>query len=215
LKRGTYKRAEEERRYRINYQIPASTLRLLDETGKQVGILSKLEALQKAKSLELDIVEIAPNASPPVAKLIDYKKFKYQEAKKRREEKKGVKSGGIKEVRLRPFTGEHDLQVAASKGNNFLNDSNQLKVNIFFKGREIVRKEFGFTALQSFLKRLAPVKIVREPHLEGKKLVATVVRDKGSKESDQEQTTNGVVPQKVKQIVENVKKPTKPVQHSK
>lgn len=184
MKRGAYKPAEQERRYRINYQITSPSLRLLDETGKQIGIVTKIDALQKAKAAELDVVEIAPNANPPVAKLIDYKKFKYQEAKKRREEKKGTKSGGLKEVRLRPFTGEHDLATIAKKGVEFLDDGNQLKINIFFKGREIVRKEFGYEALKNIIAQLGTVKMVREPHMEGKKLVATIVREKLSKEKE-------------------------------
>jgi translation initiation factor IF-3 len=164
--------------YRLNYQITSPTLRLLDEEGKQIGVVSKIEALQKAKELNVDVVEIAPKANPPVAKLIDYKKFKYQEAKKERESKKSQKNVGVKEIRLRPFIGQHDFETRLAQGKEFLSQGNQLKVSVFFKGREITRKEFGFAVMKQFLDKLEHVKVVREPHMEGKTLAAMVVNDK-------------------------------------
>ena len=164
--------------YRLNYQNVAPQLRLLDEQGKQVGIVSKLEALQKAKELDVDVVEVAPNAKPPVAKLIDYKKFKYQEAKKERESKKSQKNVGVKEVRLRPFIGAHDLDTRLRQAKEFLDEGNQLKISVFFRGREITRKEFGYEIVKKFLGKLESIKIVREPHMEGRTLVTMVVADK-------------------------------------
>jgi translation initiation factor IF-3 len=164
--------------YRINYQITSPQLRLLDEAGKQIGILSKLEALQKAKELNLDVVEIAPKAVPPVAKLIDYKKFKYQEQKKERESKKSQKNVGVKEIRLRPFIGQHDFDTRVTQAKEFLKDGNQVKINVIFKGREITRKEFGYNVIKRFITGLESVKIVKEPHMEGKALVTMVVPEK-------------------------------------
>lgn len=164
--------------YRINYQITSPQLRLLDEEGKQIGVLTKLEALQKAKELNLDVVEIAPKAKPPVAKLIDYKKFKYQEQKKERVSKKNQKNVGVKEIRLRPFIGAHDFDTRVAQTKEFLKDGNQVKINVFFKGREITRKEFGFAIMKRFLAALESVKVVREPHMEGKILVTMVVPEK-------------------------------------
>lgn len=166
------------RHYRLNYQITSPQLRLLDETGKQIGIVSKLEALQRAKELDIDVVEIAPKASPPVAKLIDFKKFKYQEAKKARESRKSQKNVGVKEVRLRPFIGAHDLETRLKQAKNFLEDGNQLKVSVFYRGREITRKEFGYEVMKRFLSMLEAVKVVREPHMEGRSLVAMVAAHK-------------------------------------
>lgn len=163
------------RHYRINYQIPSPQLRLLDEEGKQIGIVSKLEALQKAKELELDVVEIAPNAKPAVAKLIDFKKFKYQQAKQEREQKKSQKNVGVKEVRLRPFIGQHDFDTRLEQAKDFLEEGNQVKIGVFFRGREITRKEFGYKVLNNFLAQLEHAKVVREAHMEGKTLTATVV----------------------------------------
>lgn len=166
--------------YRINYQIISPELRLLDEEGKQIGVVTKIEALQKAKELGLDVVEIASKAKPPVAKLIDYKKFKYQESKKERESKKSQKNVGVKEVRLRPFIGQHDFDTRVKRSREFLDDGNQLKIVVMFRGREITRKEFGFAVLKRFIEAISPVKIVREPRPEGKFLVATVVPEKKS-----------------------------------
>ncbi len=150
----------------------------MDESGKQIGVVSKIEALQKAKELSLDIVEIAPNAKPPVAKLIDYKKFKYQEAKKERESKKSQKNVGVKEVRLRPFIGQHDFDTRVAKAKEFLDEGNQLKVSVFFKGREFYRKEFGYDVMKRFIVALDKIKVVRDAHMEGKALVSMIVNDK-------------------------------------
>lgn len=171
------------RHYRINYQIASPTLRLLDEEGKQIGIVNKIEALQRAKELNIDVVEIAPNAKPPVAKLIDYKKFKYQESKKERESKKKQKNVGVKEIRLRPFMGQHDFDTRVEQAKDFLAEGNQVKLNVFFKGREITRKEFGFDIIRRFLTGVAEnTRIVREPHMEGRILSAMVVSDKKDKQ---------------------------------
>ena len=166
------------RHYRINYQIASPQLRLLDEDGKQIGIVSKLEALQRAKELNIDVVEVSASAVPPVAKLIDFKKFKYQEAKKERESRKNQKNVGVKEIRLRPFIGQHDFDTRIAKAQEWLIDGNQVKIVVFFKGREITRKEFGFEVLKKFIGNIETVRVVREAHLEGKTLVAMIVSDK-------------------------------------
>lgn len=153
-------------------------MRLLDEEGKQIGIVSKLEALQKAKEFNSDVVEIAPNAKPPVAKLIDFKKFKYQEAKKEQESRKNQKNVSVKEIRLRPFIGQHDFDTRLKKAAEFIKDGNQVKLSLAFRGREITRKQFGFDVMKRFITGLGPVKIVREPRLEGKLLNAMIVPDK-------------------------------------
>ena len=164
--------------YRLNYFIQARELRLLDEHGKQIGVVTKDEASRRARELGIDVVEIAANAKPPVAKLIDFKKFKYLEAKKEREEKRKQKHVGIKEVRLSPFIGNHDLETRLAQSKEFLEEGNQLKISIPFRGREITRKEFGFEVLNKFLKLLNDVKIVRPGHFEGRVLVAQVVMEK-------------------------------------
>ena len=160
-------------------------MRLLDEDGKQIGVVTKLEALQKAKELGIDVVEIAPKAKPPVAKLIDFKKFKYQEAKKERESRKNQKNVGVKEIRLRPFIGRHDFDTRLAQAKEFLADGNQVKISVFFRGREIMRKEFGFPVMKRFVDAIEAVRVVREPHLEGRNLVAMIVGDKKGEKREQ------------------------------
>jgi translation initiation factor IF-3 len=173
--------------YKINYQIQSPTIRLLDDKGAQIGIVSKLEALQKAKELGLDVVEVASSAKPPVAKLIDYKKFKYQEARKERESKKTQKNVGVKEIRLRPFIGQHDFDTRLKRALEFLEDGNQVKITVLYKGRELGRKQFGFEVLTKFIKELGVIKVVREPRMEGRSLAAMVVNDKKG-ETEEEKT---------------------------
>lgn len=161
--------------YRLNYQIQATQFRLIDETGKQLGIVSKEEALKRARLEEKDLVEISAKARPPVVKLIDFKKFKYLEAKKERTSKK-AKTGNIKEVRLSPFIGQHDFDTRLAKGKEFIEEGNQLKIVVKFQGREITRKEFGMDVMKRYIEGVGNIaKVIRPPYFEGKFLIATVV----------------------------------------
>ena len=174
--------------YRINERIQAPELRVLDSEGKQVGVLSKQEALTRAQEEGLDLVEIAPNAQPPVAKIIDYKKFLYQQAKKKQEEKRNAKSTETKEVRLGPFMDDHDLQIAANRATTFLENGDKVRFVVKFRGRQITRPEFGYQVVQKITEILSPIsKIEREPKLEGKQLITIVSpeRKKDAKEENQ------------------------------
>lgn len=147
-------------------------MRLLDESGKQIGILTKSDALKMAQAENKDLVEISGNAKPAVVKLIDFKKFKYLEAKKERESKKTVKHVGIKEIRLSPFMGEHDFHTRVLQGQEFLAGGNQLKISVPFRGREITHKEFGYGIINkaiNFYQNAA--KTVKAPYFEGRILV--------------------------------------------
>lgn len=167
--------------HRLNYQITAPTFRLLDEEGKQIGLINRNDALKRAQIEEKDLVEIAPNAKPPVVKLIDFKKFKYLEAKKERESKKNIKHVGIKEIRLSPFIGEHDFDTRLAKAEEFLKEGNQLKITVVFKGREITHKEFGMSIMTKAIERLADIsKINKPPHFEGRFYVVILTPYKSS-----------------------------------
>lgn len=157
-------------------------MRVLDETGKQVGILNKDEALQLAREKGVDLVEIAPQARPPVARIIDFKKFKYLESKKKQAEKRKQRHVVVKEVRLSPVIGQHDLDTRAVQAREFIDQGHTLKVSIPFRGRLITHKELGFEVLQRFFDAIKPIKVVREPKFEGKILVAQVIKDKNHKE---------------------------------
>jgi len=174
--------------YRINERISAPQLRVLDSENKQVGVLSRQEALARAQEEGLDLVEIAATASPPVVKIIDYKKFLYQQAKKKQEEKRNAKTTETKEVRLGPFMDDHDLQIAANRAMTFLEDGNKVRFVVKFKGRQVTHPEFGFEIVKRITGMLSTIsKIEKDPRLEGKQLITIVSpeRKKDAKEENQ------------------------------
>jgi len=130
--------------YRLNQYITAPTVRVVDEQGKQIGVLLISEALKKAKELNADLVEVAPNANPPVCKIVDFKKFKYLEAKKQQKEKKQSKKVEIKEIRLTPFIAKNDFSFRIRRAEKFLKEGNKVRVTVRFHGRQIARKGFGY-----------------------------------------------------------------------
>ncbi|MBI2074568.1 MAG: translation initiation factor IF-3 [Candidatus Levybacteria bacterium] len=171
-----YKKQSENRVfYRRNERIFALTLRVLDSEGKQLGVFSKFEALNKAKELGLDLVEVAPQAKPPVAKIIDFNKFLYQQEKKKKEEKKKSKASETKEIRLSPFIDQHDLEVMTRRARDFLNDNDKVRLVVKFIGRQITHPEFGRETLNKVISALSDIsKIEREPHFEGKQLIVII-----------------------------------------
>jgi len=183
-------RVDTRKFYRTNERIFASTLRVLDIEGKQIGVLSKFEALQKARELGLDLVEVAPMAKPPVAKIIDFKKFLYQEEKKKREEKRKAKTSETKEVRLGPFMSDNDLSVSVRRAEEFLKNGDKVRLVVVFSGRQITHPEFGHKILDKVIADLVHVgKVERERHLEGKKLICLISPDK--KGAAKESTKSG------------------------
>ena len=173
IRRFSKKRQDNRKFYRINERIFASTLRVLDAEGKQIGVLPRFEALQKAKELGVDLVEIAPMASPPVVKIIDFKKFLYQESKKKNEEKKRSKVSETKEIRLGPFMNEHDLNTMIRRGTGFLENNDKVRLIVKFMGRQIAHPEFGQETMRKVIEALSGMsKLERGPHFEGKQLIA-------------------------------------------
>lgn len=176
-----------KRFYRLNLNIQAPEVRLLSEENKQIGVFTREEALRRARELNVDLVEIAPQAKPPVCKLIDFKKFKYQESKREREIKKKAREVTLKELRLRPFIGDHDFQVRVKRGREFLDDGDRVKVVVSFFGREITRKEFGFEVIRRFSESVADIASQeRPPKFEGKTLVTYYSPGRGSKHAKTE-----------------------------
>lgn len=165
--------------FRKNYQIRASEVRVLDEKGEMVGILPIREALQKAEELELDLVEIAPLAKPPVAKLIDYSKFLYQLKKKKQEEKKGAKASETKQIRFGPFIGEHDLDIKLKRAKEFLTDGNKVKFTVRFTGRQMGHQNIGREKLETVLEKLGELaKVEREIKMEGRQMNMMITKSK-------------------------------------
>jgi translation initiation factor IF-3 len=132
---------------RVNERVKARTVRLISSEGKQLGIVSLQEALRAAGEEGLDLVEVAPNSDPPVCRIMDYGKFKYQAAKKVQEARKKTKSFQLKEIKLRPHTEEHDLGFKLRNIKKFLDNKNRVKVTVFFRGREMAYMNVGVDLL--------------------------------------------------------------------
>jgi translation initiation factor IF-3 len=169
------KKAIAKKFYRINQFIKTEQVRLLDATGKQIGLLATAEALKMAQDQGMDLVEIAGQAIPPVVKIIDFKKFKYLENKKESDSRKSAKQVETKEIRLRPFTSENDLEVRLKRIREWMEEGNRIKVVVQFRGREIAKPEFGhqvISKITEFIHGEGLGKVDRPPKLEGKNLVA-------------------------------------------
>ena len=126
-------------------------MRLIGDDGEQLGIMSSKEALNLALSKNLDLVKISPNSNPPVCKIMDFGKYKYELAKKEKESKKKQKVVSVKEIRLRPMIDKHDLETKANMAKKFLESGDKLKVTIRFRGRELGHKEMGNQVIEKFV----------------------------------------------------------------
>ena len=161
--------------WRSNYQIRAPEVRVIDEKGKQIGVIEKQKALDLAKNAGLDLVEIAPNAKPPVCKIVDFGKFKYQQEKKAKKEKKGVKKSELKEVRFTPFIGDHDYKTRIERTKEFLSDKNKVRVVVRFKGRQMGSKKFGYELLDKVIAELADtISVDMQPKFVGRNLIMVI-----------------------------------------
>jgi translation initiation factor IF-3 len=139
----------------VNRQIRAQKVRVIDKLGGQVGVLSIQQAMALAEAESLDLVEIAPNADPPVCKIIDYGKFRYQQTKKEKESKKAQHQVKVKEIKVKPNTDAHDLQVKTKHAREFLEKGNKVKVTCMFRGREMAHPEVGRKVVQQVVDALS------------------------------------------------------------
>ena len=156
----------------INEQIRDKEIRLIDENGEQLGIVSSREAQKIADERKLDLVKIAPTAKPPVCRIMDYGKYKFDQAKKEKEARKKQKTVDVKELRLSPSIDTHDVQVKVKKANEFLKDGDKVKISIRFRGREIGHSKVGMQIMEDFAKATEEVGTVdKQPKMEGKSLV--------------------------------------------
>ena len=161
--------------WRVNEKIPATTLRVLDSKGLQLGVISKEEALKKAHESGEDLIEIAPNANPPVAKIIEFGKFKYQEEKKLKEAQKKSKPSELKEIRFTPFIGEGDYQTRIKRIDEFLTDKDKVKLVVYFKLKQLGSKAFGYDILNRILKDLGEgINIDMKPKFLGRNLIMII-----------------------------------------
>lgn len=161
--------------WRLNERIPADTLRVLDSEGKQIGVMSKADALNLAKEKGEDLIEITAQANPPVAKIIEFGKFKYQEEKKRKESQKKSKPSDIKELRYTPFIGEGDYQTRLKRADEFLSEKNKVKIVVYFQTKQLGAKSFGYDIMARVLKDLGEGVIVEvKPKFLGRNLIMTI-----------------------------------------
>src|SRR6185503_11000868 len=171
--------ALDSRSQRINREITAPEVRLVAENGDQLGIKSVSEALRLAEEANVDLVEIAPLAVPPVCKLMDYGKFRYREQKKAHEAKLKQKQIQVKEIKFRPGTDEGDYKIKLGKLIQFLDEGDKAKVTLRFRGREMAHKEFGERLLERVRKDLDAVGLVEQfPRLEGRQMVMVIAPKK-------------------------------------
>jgi translation initiation factor IF-3 len=172
-----------ERTQRINIEINAPEVRLIGANGEQVGIVPVAQALKMAEEAEVDLVEIAPLAKPPVCKLMDYGKFKYREAKKAHEAKLKQKQIHVKEVKFRPGTDEGDYKIKLRNLIKFLEEGDKAKVTLRYRGREMAHQEFGVRLIERVKQDLDPYAVVEQfPKMEGRQLIMVLAPKKGKKE---------------------------------
>jgi len=144
--------SKDTQNWRTNKQIHAPKVRVVSADGKQVGVLEIEKALEKAEKEGLDLVEIAPKAKPPVVKIINFGKFRYQESKRLKSQKKKTKTPELKEIRFSPFIAEADYQTRIQRVKKFLGDKNKVRVVVKFKGRQMNNKQFGYDLLEKVIK---------------------------------------------------------------
>lgn len=163
---------------RINEAIRASELRVIGEAGEQLGIMSRSDALAAAEAAGLDLVEISPAASPPVAKIIDWGKYQYQKMKELQRNRKNAKSSELKQMRLGLKIGQNDLDIKLKKIRSFLANGDKVKILIFFRGREMAHQELGHELMQRIIINLEEDSVVEQkPQMAGRNL-SIVVRSK-------------------------------------
>ncbi len=165
----------------MNERIRAREVRLIDDAGSQLGVMSLFDAMKAARDAGLDVVEISPNAVPPVCKLVDYGKFLYEQNKKAHEQKRHQKSSHIKEVKFRPATAEHDYQVRKNQIIKFLGEGYKVKAMIFHRGREMAHQDVGRAKMDRLLKDILDYAQVEfGPRMEANILLALLAPKKGA-----------------------------------
>ena len=160
----------------INEQIRDREIRLIGEDGEQLGIMSARDAMKLAREANLDLVKIAPTAKPPVCKIIDYGKYRYEQARREKEARKKQKTIEVKEIRLSPNIDTNDLNTKVNQARKFVSGGNKVKVAVRFRGRELAHTAVGKTILEDFAQELSDIAVIDKPaKLEGKSMVMFLV----------------------------------------
>ncbi len=160
---------------RVNREIIADKIRLIAANGDMIGVTSVAEGIRTATEAGLDLVEISPNAEPPVCKVMDYGKFRFAEQKKFQEQRKKQKVIQIKEIKLRPGIGAHDLEIKLRSVQKFLDEGDKVKITLRFRGREMAHQELGMAVLMKVRETLADkIKVEHEPKTEGRQVIMVI-----------------------------------------
>ncbi|KXK52869.1 MAG: translation initiation factor IF-3 [Chlorobi bacterium] len=190
LKKGTaigrfqQGRPVREGQLRVNREIRAPLVRVIDDNGDQLGLMHPREAMQLAMERELDLVEIAPNADPPVCKIVDYGKLRYEQQKRDKVQRKNQQVQQLKEVRLHPRTDTHDVDFKTRHAREFLQEGNKVKFVVVFKGREVTHQQIGRDLLQGIIDALADDAKVEQPiRMEGRNMWMTLAPDSKKKKA--------------------------------
>ena len=166
-----FKIGQSKKGLRINLQIKSSNVRLIDNEGQQHGVVSFQVALNKAENVGLDLVEISPNTEPPVCKILDYGKYVYEKQKLEKKNKKKQHVIHVKEIRVRPNTGDHDLLTKLSRAKKFLEAGDKVKITVMYRGREMARQDMGVNTLNRVVEILNDfAQIDKHANLEGRRL---------------------------------------------
>jgi translation initiation factor IF-3 len=161
----------------VDTQIRVPEVRVIDDEGNQVGVMATADALEMARGKDLNLVEVAANAVPPVVRILDYGKFKYEEEKKERAAKKHQHTSELKELRLRPRTDDHDLEVRARAARKFLEEGHKVRLVVRFRGRESTHPEVARAQINHIAERLTDIAVVeRAPEMEGRGMYAILAR---------------------------------------
>lgn len=173
-------RPERAPRVNINQRIRAPRVRVIDEDGSQLGVMTPLEGMQRARERGLDLVEVAPNADPPVCRIIDFGKWQYEQKKKANEAKKKQATITVKEIKFRPGTDEHDYDFKKNHAVRALKEGDKVKATVHFRGREITHKELGLALIRRLVEELQDVgQMEVEPKLEGMNMFAIIAPRRG------------------------------------
>jgi len=174
------------RKNRVNDEIIAKEVRLIDETGKMIGVVPILQALRIAEEKDLDLVEISPNANPPVCKILDYRKFIYEQQKREKTQRKQQSSQEMKELRFTWRTADHDFNFKVRHAREFLEEGNKVKATVMFRGREIAHREVGEELLNKFVESLSDIAKIDTPvKLDGKRMSVILALDKSKVKKSQ------------------------------
>ncbi len=170
-----------ENTHRVNDQIRISPIRVVNHDGEMLGVIPTSEALKKATELGMDLVEVAPNERPPVCRIMDYGKFKYEQTKKKKDAQK-THQVQVKEIRLRPKTGDHDIEFKVKRARTFLSQKDKVKINVIFRGRENAHHNRGREMLEEIIVSLEDIaKVEKAPGMESGRQMSMILAPKAVK----------------------------------